>query len=415
MMSPTASERRREQHIRSKRSLKLEEARLDALLRLSQMSEAPPTEIAGFTLEHAISLTRSKIGFVGLLSEDESIYTLHAVSRDVVKECDVAGDPLQWHVVNAGIWADAIRDRKTLFVNDYTLPHPHKKGLPPGHPLVDRFMVVPILESRRLVAVAGVGNKARAYDAADERQVALLLSGMCACMQRSRFREELSDRAARLRVLAGELTLTEQRERRRIAMILHDHIQQLLVAAKLRLEILRRHGDPSVQQAAEEVQRLLGESILASRLLTAELSPPVLSEAGLKAGLEWLVRWMDDKHGLAVELTTEQDPLPLAEDVRALLFESVRELLFNVVKHSHVGSVTVTMRRVGAHVRVSVADCGVGFDPAAIRPADQAGGGFGLFSIRERLDLVGGRFEVESAPGRGTRVVLTAPLSAPSP
>lgn len=413
-MVRTASERPRREQIRSTRSLELEEARLEALLRLSEMSEAPLTEIAAFTLEQAISLTRSKIGFVGLLSEDESVYILHAVSKDVVKECDVAGDPLQWHVVDAGIWADAIRHRKTLFVNDYTQPHPHKKGLPPGHPPVDRFMVVPILESRRLVAVAGVGNKASAYDAADERQVALLLSGMWTCIERSRFREELSERAARLRVLAGELTLAEQRERRRIAMILHDHIQQLLVAAKLRLAILGRHADPSVQHASEEVQRLLSESILASRSLTTELSPPVLNEAGLKAGLEWLAGWMNDKHGLAVDLTMEQDPLPLADDVRALLFESVRELLFNVVKHSQVGSVTVTMRRVDGQVRVVVADRGAGFDPAVIRPADQMGGGFGLFSIRERLDLVGGRLEVESAPGQGTRVVLAAPLRAPA-
>jgi PAS domain S-box-containing protein len=176
---------------RTEQSLRLEEARLDALLHLSQISEAPLKEVTGFTLEQAIGLTHSKIGFVGFLNEDESVYTLHAVSKDVVKECNVTGDPLQWHVVDAGIWADAIRERKTLFVNDYREPHPRKKVLPSGHPYIERLMVVPILEGGRIVAVAGVANKASDYDKTDERQIVLLLNGMWGYMQKNRSREEL--------------------------------------------------------------------------------------------------------------------------------------------------------------------------------------------------------------------------------
>jgi PAS domain S-box-containing protein len=181
-----------QERIRTEQSLRLEEARLDALLHLNQISEASLKEITGFTLEQAIALTQSKIGFVGFMNEDESVYTLHAVSKDVVKECNVTGDPLQWHVVDAGIWAETIRERKTLFVNDYSKPHPRKKGLPPGHPDVERFMVVPILEDERIVAVAGVGNKASEYDKSDERQIVLLLSGMWGYVQKNRSREELA-------------------------------------------------------------------------------------------------------------------------------------------------------------------------------------------------------------------------------
>jgi PAS domain S-box-containing protein len=180
-----------QERMRTEQSLRLEEARLDALLHLSQISAAPLKEITGFTLEQAIRLTQSKIGFVGFLNEEESIYTLHAVSKEVVKECNVTGDPLQWHVVDAGIWADAIRERKTLFVNDYRDPHPRKKGLPPGHPYVERLMVVPILEGERIVAVAGVANKASAYDGSDERQIYLLLKGMWSYVHKNRSREEL--------------------------------------------------------------------------------------------------------------------------------------------------------------------------------------------------------------------------------
>jgi PAS domain S-box-containing protein len=182
-----------QERMETERLLRLEEARLDALFCMSQMSEAPLNKITGFILEHTIALTRSKIGFVGFLSEDESVYTLHAVSKDVVKECNVTGDPVQWHVVDAGIWADAIREHRTLFVNDYSQPHPRKKGLPLGHPYVERFMVVPILDGERIVALAGVGNKASDYDKSDERQLVLLLSGMWSCVQKNRSREELQN------------------------------------------------------------------------------------------------------------------------------------------------------------------------------------------------------------------------------
>ncbi|MEJ2366462.1 MAG: PAS domain S-box protein, partial [Deltaproteobacteria bacterium] len=180
-----------QERVRTEQLLRLEQSRLDALLHLSRIGEAPLEEIAELTLGQAIALSHSKIGFLGFMNEDESVYTLHAVSKNVVKGCNVTGDPLQWHVIDAGMWADAIRGRKTLFVNDYSKPHPKKKGLPPGHPQVERFMVVPIIESDRVVAVAGVGNKASDYDKSDERQIVLLLSGMCGYLQKERSRQDL--------------------------------------------------------------------------------------------------------------------------------------------------------------------------------------------------------------------------------
>ncbi|MEW6753891.1 MAG: response regulator, partial [Candidatus Latescibacterota bacterium] len=222
---------------------------------------------------------------------------------------------------------------------------------------------------------------------------------------------ELAQRARQLRALAGELTLVEQRERRRMATLLHDHLQQLLVGARLRAAILGRRCEPPVSEALAEIDRLLDEAITASRSLTAQLSPPILHEGGLEAGLQWLGRWMADRHGLTVELCPEEGPLPLTEDVKILLFESVRELLFNAVKHARVHTAQVSLQRTdGNRLQITVSDSGCGFDPASLVPADRVHGGFGLFSIRERLDLIGGGLEVRSAPGQGSRFVLTAPL-----
>ncbi|RPJ54399.1 MAG: hypothetical protein EHM23_29105 [Acidobacteria bacterium] len=224
---------------------------------------------------------------------------------------------------------------------------------------------------------------------------------------------ELTERANQLRTLAGELTLAEQRERRHLAKLLHDHLQQLLVGAKFRVALLSKAADPAVKQAAEEIQALLSESIEASRSLTAELSPPILHEGGLEAGLEWLAHWMHEKHGLVVGLSAEEDLTAAAEDVSVLLFESVRELLFNVVKHAKVQSASVRLERLeGQMLRISVRDHGRGFDPDARQFSRE---GFGLFSIRERLSLVGGRLEIQSSPGHGSEMTLIAPLAGESP
>jgi PAS domain S-box-containing protein len=222
--------------------------------------------------------------------------------------------------------------------------------------------------------------------------------------------EELTARASQLRALAGELTLSEQRERSRLAKILHDHLQQLLVAAKFRVTILSRLGDDVIKQASKEVEELIDESIAASRSLTAELSPPILQEAGLNAGLEWLARRMSEMQGLFVELEPEEDG-DLPQDIKMLLFESVRELLFNVVKHAHTRSARVNVRRIDGQLQVVVSDNGVGFDPTAMPAAGEGGRGFGLFSIRERLELMGGTFELESASGQGSRIVLSVPIT----
>jgi PAS domain S-box-containing protein len=224
---------------------------------------------------------------------------------------------------------------------------------------------------------------------------------------------ELTQRAAQLRALAGELTLAEQRERSRLANILHDHLQQLLVAAKFRLTILSRGGDDIVKQATKEVEELIDESIVSSRSLTAELSPPILYEAGLNEGLQWLARRMAGTQGLFVDLELN-DSESLPEDLRILLFQSIRELLFNVVKHAHTRSAVVNMRRVDSSLQVTVSDQGVGFDPTAMPAAGEGGRGFGLFGIRERLELMGGTLEIQSNPGQGSQFVLSVPVARPT-
>jgi signal transduction histidine kinase len=219
---------------------------------------------------------------------------------------------------------------------------------------------------------------------------------------------EAETRTQQLRSMALELTRAEQRERRNLAQMLHDHLQQLLVGAKFHLQALRGRV-PDSAEAVGEIQSLLDQSLDVTRSATYELCPPMLQDEGLSATLEWLGGWMRDKQGLEVRVEAEADSDPPNVILSAFIFQAARELLFNVVKHSQSQAATLWLRRVGdGHVELTVADEGQGFDPE--RAGDEADGGFGLHSIRERVGFLGGRMEVDSAAGEGTRIRLRAPL-----
>jgi CheY-like chemotaxis protein len=223
--------------------------------------------------------------------------------------------------------------------------------------------------------------------------------------------QRVLERTAQLRRLASELIQTEQRERRHLAQLLHDHLQQLLVAAQLRVSLVGRQiPDRNQQLLVEQVGNLLGESIGVSRSLSVELSPPVL-DLGLSPALEWLARWMKEKYGLQIEVTVDEAASPAEENVRAFLFQAARELLFNVVKHAEVHDARLELHRHGEdEVVLSVVDRGAGFDlPRQMLEPTLTG--LGLFSIRERLELLGGRVDIDSVPGQGTCVTLYAPIS----
>ena len=185
---------------------------------------------------------------------------------------------------------------------------------------------------------------------------------------------ELQRRASQLQALAGRLAQAEEQERRRLAHLLHDGLQQLLVAAKMRLSWLSSStGEEPLRTTVREAEDLLDQSIDQSRSLTAELSPPVLYEQGLEAGLKWLSRWMQDKHGFTVHVEVDAGQFEdLSVEVRMFLFQAVRELLFNAVKHAGIKQASVGIRMAEPDlVQVAVADQGVGFDPA--RPDSVSG------------------------------------------
>ena len=233
--------------------------------------------------------------------------------------------------------------------------------------------------------------------------------------ERDQAQQALQGTADKLRILAGELVRTEQRERQKIALLLHDQFQQLLVATLYGLSSLE--NESTSNGSREEIARLtqlLRDCIAMSRSLTAELGHPALSESDICVGLEWLAAWMKEKHSLGVEVHVPRT-LNLPEDeIRIMLLQATQELLFNVVKHAKVRQAEVIAERSGdGSVRITVNDAGVGFDPNRTSHVVGATSGLGLFSMRERLALVGGGLVMVSAPGEGSSITVWAPSSLP--
>jgi signal transduction histidine kinase len=220
---------------------------------------------------------------------------------------------------------------------------------------------------------------------------------------------EAVEQAQRLRLLSAELSLAEEAERRRIAEILHEDLQQLVVAARMQLAALCRAQDAAHREAiAREIAKVLERSFELTRSLSAELAPPVLHEHGLAAALEWLA--VETRKNYNVEVRVEVDPSanPEAADVRIFLFRAVRELLLNSVKHATGSAIHIRMQHLQPDkVRITVADGGPGFNPASLDTQLTTSQKFGLFNIRERVSSFGGEFHINSSSKRGTQITLS--------
>jgi len=339
-------------------------------------------DMTGYPLDEIVGRTHSilKFGF-----QDEEFY------RDL------------WTTIKEGrVWHGELVNRRkdgTLYMDDQTIV-----PLLDAHGQADHFISVKQDITERKAAETAL--RQREHHLAElnrtlEQRVLLHTA-------------ELQRGTAHLRRLHAELTQAEQRERRRLAEMLHDGLQQLLVAASMRIKELRNRGRDKARKMLEQVDSLLSESIEASRSLTLELFPPVLHDRGLVSALEWLADWLQEKQKLNVEVRAADDVEPPSEDMKIFLFQAVRELLFNVSKHSGVDTAVVSLHRDSAELTVQVIDRGKGFEPSRL-PALEHRTTFGLSNVQQRLQWMGGEVRVNSAPGRGTEITLKVPFAQESP
>ena len=217
---------------------------------------------------------------------------------------------------------------------------------------------------------------------------------------------ELMESQERLRALATELNLAEQRERKRMASELHDGLAQMLVLAGLKLAQAKKR--PDTFELIKQAEDVLRESLSYTRNMVAQLSPRLLYEFGLPSALRALGEQMKRYHLDVVVQVDVPDDLKVPEEQAVLLFQSSRELLLNVAKHAEVKQATITLKCHDRFLTIVVRDDS-GFNLSAASTPSQSSK-FGLFSIRERMKALGGQFELQSAPGQGTTATLILPL-----
>ena len=246
----------------------------------------------------------------------------------------------------------------------------------------------------------------------DKGNVIATLSSGEDITERKKAEEKLLEYQKQLKTMASQLTLAEESERRRIATELHASIGQSLVISKMKLDELRASNPSSeINKTLGEVCDLLARTIQGARTLTFDLSSPVLYELGFeKAVAEWISEQIEKKHGIKTEFQDDGQEKPLDDEMKVFLFRDMRELLFNVIRHAQAKKVKVSIRKVDERIHVTVEDDGWGFDSAKVSEMAVKTGSFGLFSVRQRLELLGGRLDIESAPGHGCKVTITAPL-----
>jgi signal transduction histidine kinase len=222
-----------------------------------------------------------------------------------------------------------------------------------------------------------------------------------------------------LQRVSSRLAQAETFERQRLAHLLHDNLQQLIFGAKLRIPIIRKASalDPPCVEALEQADSLLQQAMGAARNLSIELNPPSLRQ-GLLSALRWLAQWMLDHYNLRVtlsadETTSHMDPSLLPQQTTTLLFQSVREMLFNVAKHARTSHADVRITGSDSRIRLTVRDKGQGFDTRTL--ADKPRSSLGLSSVQERIEILDGHMHVASQPDKGTTITVTVPLTTPRP
>lgn len=337
---------------RAEEALKLNAERLDSLLRINQMADATYQEIMNFGFEEAVRLTKSKIGYLGLMNEDETVMTVQVWSRGVMPECDVAAGALDFPLADAGLWAEAVRQRRPMITNDYSAANPWKKGCPEGHIGITRHMSVPVFVGQRIVLLAGVGNKEEKYDETDIRQLALLMEGMWRLIERKQAQEErrkLENQLIQAQKLEAIGTLAGG-----IAHDFNNILSGIMGYSELSLEAMQDRPKvcqymEQVVKAAERAKDLVGQILTFSRKAEREKKPITLTPI-----IKEVVNFMRASLPTTIEITQK-----IAETSDVIMADptQMHQVLVNLCTNAgHAMKKTGGVLEIGLEEAVSSAD-----------------------------------------------------------
>ncbi|WP_367343610.1 PAS domain S-box protein [Methanomethylovorans sp.] len=430
---------------KAEEALKLDDSRLQALLKLSQMADTSLKEIADFVQEEAVRLTQSKLGYLAFINEEETVFSMYSWSKSswskgAMEECKLADMNIDYEVSSIGLWGEAIRQRKPIITNDYSAPSLWKKGYPENHVKITRHMNIPVFDGDRIVAVAGVGNKETDYDESDVRQLTLLMAGMWRQVQRKRegdrlkkYTEDLAKANEELSKANEELKSLDRMKDEFLSNVSHEFktpltsirgYNQLVIDGTLgEINDQQKKAMDTAIRNTDRLRRLVDSLLYLSRTQVGKMR--YYFE---KLQLEELINncvhdQLLQAKNKGISLQTNIGEIPPIRGDKDKLTDVLINLIDNALKFtSEHGKVTVSASKIPEGVHIQVRDTGIGI------PADQlphlfqrfyqvdssasrryGGTGLGLYISRTIVEAHGGKIWIESEEGKGTTVHVELP------
>jgi PAS domain S-box-containing protein len=411
-----------------KQALKAEHERLISLVKILQNNDETIKEILDFTLEQALLLTYSKIGYIYFYDEQLQEFTLFSWSKQVMKECSVAETKTRYNLSETGVWGEAVRQKKPILINDFNAPHPSKKGYPEGHAHLDKFLTIPVQIDGKTVAVIGVGNKETDYDETDVLHLTILMDSAWKVIQKKEVDELLEKQNVELR----QLNVTKDKFFSIIAHDLKSPFNSILGFSEILVQQMKAKDYESVDDYAR--------IILGSAKRVVELQTNLLVWARSQSGrMEFnpeyfeMADYINDMMPLFTDMagqksinitTTLVHPIS-AFAYRPMISTILGNLVSNAIKYTRAGGeISISAKQDTGGITVSVADNGIGISRDGIGKLfrieesystkgtnNEEGTGLGLILCKEFVEKHGGKIGVESEPGKGSTFYFTLPFS----
>jgi PAS domain S-box-containing protein len=426
--------------------LKLNAERMQALLHLSQMSDAAEDELMRFTYEAAIRLTRSKLGYLGLMNEEETVLKVQFWSKEAMDECRVPETPLIFPVETSGLWGEAVRQRRPIITNDYSAPNPWKRGTPEGHIKLIRHMNLPVIVGDKIVLVTGVGNKEEDYNESDVQQLSLLMEGMWRQVERMRAEEELrryhaqledtvKQRTEELRISRDAAEAANKAKSAFLANMSHELRTPLnailgfsnIIRKDPKLPEGQRRDIDIINRSGEHLLTLINDVLEMAKIEAGglQLNNASFDLGGMVLDVIDLMQMRAKEKGLTLVIDqSSQFPRYIVGD-ESRLRQVLINLIGNAIKYTEKGGVNVrlgTKQNEFAHLLIVIEDSGPGiseddqqhiFDPFVQlgRQGDNKGTGLGLTITRQFIQMMNGNIVLQSTLGKGSVFTIELPMT----